>query len=368
MRRLLWIISKLCVVLFCAVLIVYILVQTRTLLYPLVLAILFSYLLYPVGKWLEQKGFHRILANFLVIVGSFALISLVVYILYVQVHMLVDDLPELKEQAQKNITQVTESVSAKIGVSTSKFKEWSNTQLNSLYENSGFFFSTIFPSTASTLVAFGILPVYVFMLLFYRNKFHAFLLMVWPQEKRAKLNDVITKISSVTKKYVGGVFTVVAILCVLNSVGLMIVGVKYAILLGILSAICNFIPYFGTLIGALFPLIMAFFTGESPNETLGVIILFVIIQFTENNILTPNITGGSVQVNPLVTIVSIIAAGMVWGIPGMFVIIPFLGMVKIVLESNESTKPLAFLLGTDGTEKHSITIKKIKTFFTFKKK
>jgi predicted PurR-regulated permease PerM len=108
---------------------------------------------------------------------------------------------------------------------------------------------------------------------------------------------------------------------------------------------------------------MAIFTGDSPQQAIGVLILFIVVDLVENNLLTPNITGGSVQVNPLVTIIGIIAAGMTWGIPGMFVIIPLLGILKIVLDNNETTKPVGFLIGTDGTAKHAITWRNLKGFF-----
>jgi predicted PurR-regulated permease PerM len=211
------------------------------------------------------------------------------------------------------------------------------------------------------------MPVYIFLMLYYRDKIYDFLMMVFPERMHEKAVKVISQISQVTKHYMRGVFFVVLILCVLNSVGLLIVGVRFAILMGILSALCNFIPYFGTLIGALFPLIMAIFTGDSPNQVVGVVILFVIIQFTENNILTPNITGGSVQVNPMVTIIGIIVGGMIWGVPGMFVVVPLIGMLKIVLENYTPTKPFAFLIGTTGTEKHSVTMQKLKRFFILRK-
>jgi predicted PurR-regulated permease PerM len=160
-----------------------------------------------------------------------------------------------------------------------------------------------------------------------------------------------------------GVVIVVAILMILNTLGLYIIGVKFALLLGILWGLCNFIPYFGVLIGATFPLAMAIFTGETAREAASVFIYFLFIQFIENYILTPNITGAGVQVNPLVTIISVIAGGLTWGIPGMFVVIPIVGMAKIVLENNSKTRPLAYLIGTNGTEEHSITLQKVKAFF-----
>ena len=171
--------------------------------------------------------------------------------------------------------------------------------------------------------------------------------MAVPSEKEEDTRNIIRKISHVTPKYVGGVFTVVMILCVLNSFGLWIVGVKYAILFGIISALFNLIPYFGTWFGASIPFMFALLTGDSPNLALGVLLLFVIIQFLENNILTPNITGSYVNLNPFVTILLIIIGGTVWGIIGMFVVVPIVAMIKIIFEHSKSLKPYAYLIGAD---------------------
>jgi predicted PurR-regulated permease PerM len=359
-------IQKGAVILLFFILLIYALVEARTLLYPIALSMLFAFLLLPVANYLESKGFTRILTNFVVIFGSAAIIALVVYIMYSQVGFLLREAPDLKEQALANVESIAENISKRVGVSTDDFKTWIKQHISNLGDNQ-FFITTIFPSTTTTVMAIGLMPVYVFMILYYRDKFYKFLMMIFPDRMHDKAVNVISEVSQITIHYMRGACIVVLILCVLNSVGLMIVGVKFAILMGIISALCNFIPYFGTLIGALFPLAMAIFAGESGNEVVGVIVLFLIIQFLENNILTPNITGGAVQINPFVTIVSIIVGGMIWGIPGMFVVVPLIGMLKIVLANYEPTKPLAFLIGVRGTERHSVTMHKLKQFFAKKR-
>lgn len=366
MTKIYQLIRKAAVILLFGILLVYTLIQAKILLYPLVLAMLFSFLLLPVANYLERKGFTRILTNFVVIFAAAAIISAVMYLMYSRIGILLQELPELKEHAHRNVDAIAEEISEKIGVTTFEFKNWVNNKISLLGDNN-FFVNNIIPSTTSTLMAIGIMPVYIFLMLYYRDKFYNFLMMLFPERMKEKAVRVIGEISQVTKHYMRGVMVVVLILCFLNSAGLMIVGIRFAVLMGILSALCNFIPYFGTLIGAIFPLAMALIGGNSANDVIGVIILFIFIQFTENNILTPNITGGSVQINPMVTILSIIAGGMVWGIPGMFVIVPLMGMLKIVLDNYKATKPLSYLIGVRGTEKHSVTLRKLRTFFTLKK-
>ena len=186
--------------------------------------------------------------------------------------------------------------------------------------------------------------------------------MVLPEKGHQKTEEIIKEVSVVVKKYMGGVFIVVLILCVLNSVGLYIVGVKYALLLGLIAAIFNFIPYFGTIIGFSFPLIMALLTGDGPGTAIGVVILFIIIQFTENNILTPNITGGQVNVNPFFIILSVLIGGIIWGIPGMFIVVPLMATLRIICEKVDALKPWAFLISDTGTEEYALTTKKLRKF------
>ena len=152
------------------------------------------------------------------------------------------------------------------------------------------------------------------------------------------------------------------ILIGLNSLGFYLIGVKYALLLGFVAAFFNLIPYLGTVIG--YGIVFLFVLAtQTPAIALSVVGQFFVVQFIENNILTPNITGSYVEINPLVIIFSLIAGGMIWGLPGMFMVIPYLAMMKIVCENIPSLKPIGFLLGTRGTERYSITIKSVKKRF-----
>jgi predicted PurR-regulated permease PerM len=348
------------------ILLFFILIEARGFLYPLALGIFFAYLLYPIANFLEKKGLHRILANLLTIfLGLTTLAGLLIF-LYSQLRVFIDDFPAMRSQAVSNLIAFENFIESKFGVATTVQHSWIRESVQNMFQAGGDFFNTFFAATTGTLVTFGLLPVYIFFLLFYRNKFKVFLLKLIPDERHDKVEIIITKISYVVNRYMSGIFIVVLILCFLNSIGLIIVGIKYAVLLGVISAIFNLIPYFGTLIGGSIPLLMALLTEDSPKYAVGVIILFIILQFTENNILTPNITGGNVNINPFITILSIIVGGMVWGIPGMFMVVPIIGIIKIICDHIESLEPYAYLLGTQGSEKHAITIKMIKNYFSRK--
>ncbi len=323
----------------------------RNFLYPLLIGVLFSYLLFPISNQLEKKKVPRPLAIIISILFGISVIGGILFFLYNRLSFFLADIQTLKANAMVSLEIIQNNVETIFGVSVGSQKQWMRENINKMLETGAGNIQTALSATTTTIFAFGIMPVYVFFMTLYRNKFRNFVLMVTPPGKHVATKKVMDQISDVTRRYVGGVVAVVMILCVLNSLGLWIVGIKYAIMFGILSALMNLIPYFGTLIGAAIPLTFTLLSG-TPEKAIGVLILFMIIQFTENNILTPNITGGSVQINPFFTIIGIVLGGMLWGIPGMLVAVPLLGTLKIIFENVDALHPYAFLMGVTGPRKY----------------
>jgi len=314
----------------------------------LILGVIFSYLIFPLVVFFEKKAhFPRVLANLLSIILLLGILSLVVFIMYRNFGRITQDMPDLVQQAHRNIDQLGVFIESTFGYTIQSQNLLIHESVNNMFNTSSNFTQSVFKGTTTTLFTLGLMPVFMFYMLYYREKFYKFILMAVPSDREEDATNIIRRITHVTPRYIGGVFTVVIILTVLNSFGLWIVGVKYAILFGIISALFNLIPYFGTWIGASIPFTFALLTGDSPNLALGVIILFVIIQFTENNILTPNITGSYVNLNPFITILLIIIGGTVWGIIGMFVVVPIAAMLKIVFDHSKSMKSVGYLIGAD---------------------
>ncbi|WP_299756962.1 AI-2E family transporter [uncultured Pontibacter sp.] len=350
------------------ILLVYVLVSAREFLYPIFMAILFAYLLYPVEKFLEKKGLPRILANFITVIVAMALFVGAIVLLYKQLTVFLSDFPALQEQAIENLDRLQLAIDKRFGDTNPDNEHWLQMQVSNALELSGNFLSDIVMATTGTLAKIGLMPVYIFLFLYYRNKFEHFIYRQLPTQKLDKVKKIIFEISHVTKHYMAGVVIVILILCVINSTGLLLIGVEYALLLGIISAFINFIPYFGTLIGGAIPLLYTLMVQGDPNKALLVLVFFLLVQFTENNILTPNITGSKVNINPLFTILSIIVGGMIWGLPGMFLAVPYLGMFKIYCDYNDDLSAWSYMLGTEGTEEHALTLEKIKDKLGLEKK
>ncbi|MEA3480295.1 MAG: AI-2E family transporter [Bacteroidota bacterium] len=361
-------IIKLTNILLFAILLFYVLIVARHFLSPIVLAMVFAFMLFPFTRFLERRKIPRVLANLIGILILISILTVIIHLIFRNAQSLLADLPNLKAQAHINIDKMTEYVYEHLGVSIHSQKKFFKDTIGGLFQAGGDFTNSIFSATTGTIFKLGILPVFMFYMLLYRDKLYDFILMSVPEEKIQTTDKIIKEITRITPRYIGGVFTVVLILCVLNSIGLYIIGLKYALLFGILSALFNFIPYFGTWIGASLPFTFALLTGDSPQLALMVLVLFVIIQFTENNVLTPNITGGYVSLNPFFTILIIIIGGMVWSVIGMFVIVPIMAMVKIILDHSKNYKPLAMLIGIERSKVQKAEARKFRRLLTIKKR
>jgi predicted PurR-regulated permease PerM len=355
-----FIIQRMSYSLLAIILFIYGLIAVRNFLWPIAFGFLLSYLFFPVVNWLEKHTIPRILANFIaIIIGLGVLFSLVLYG-YSRITPIAGDLPKLAESGLRNLADSLSGISEYFGFDKDETRTLIKDQAGNLLASGGQYFQGIFNATTSTVVSFGLLPVYIFLFLYYRTKFAYFLMMIFGREHRMEVVKVLREVSSIFGRYMAGVIAVVFILCIINSTGLMIVGIGYPIALGIISALFNFIPYFGTLLGGTIPFLFAVIGENDPKMAFHVVILFIIIQFIENNILTPNIVGGNVRVNPFFIITGLVAASFIWGIPGMLLIVPFLAIARIVFSHIEAMKPYAFLLGDKGTAKHSISIKNIR--------
>ena len=361
-------IVKLTYILIFTVLLFYVLNIAAPILSPLVLAIIFAFMLYPLTRFLEKRKIPRVLATLIGVLILISILSLAVHLIFRNVQSLLADLPALKAQAHLNIDRMAESFYNYFGVSIHEQKKFLKDLTGGLFQAGSKFSGSIFNATANTIFKMGILPVFIVYLLLYRDKVYDFIIVSVPKEKVLVTDKIINEIKRITPRYIGGIFTVVLILCVLNSAGLFIIGVKYALLFGIISALFNFIPYFGTWIGASIPITFALLTGESPHLALMVFLLFIVIQFTENNILTPNITGSYVSLNPFFTILIIIIGGMLWGVIGMFVVVPIMAMLKITLDHSKNYKPLALFIGIERSKAQKAQARKFSRLLNLKKR
>lgn len=344
----------------------FIIIIAKNFLVTLSFGLLIGSLLYPVCGWFCRRGIPKGLSIFITIIIMMAFFTGISIFFAGEISKLAGDFPTLKNKALDNVNQMSVFIEDNFGIETMQQKNWVRDQVSNLFTSGSQMLNNVLNATAGTIFKIFILPVFVFYLLYYRDRFNFFIMRIVPPKEKLRANKILKEVSFVSQRYLGGAFIVVVILSILNSAGLYIIGLEYAILFGVISAFFNFIPYFGTWIGAFFPFMFALLTGDTPNMALWVLAFFAIIQFTENNILTPNITGGYVRLNPFITILGLIAGGMVWGVAGMLLVIPFMASLKIVFENYGSTKAIAFILARPENEPYQRRVEKIKRFLNRK--
>jgi predicted PurR-regulated permease PerM len=317
----------------------------QSILIPLGFAVLLSLLVLPLCNILEKWHFPRGLAVFLCLFIVVVTISGLVFLFSTQVINLAKDFPTYMDQLQIKIDEAQHLIERRFKISPEDQLTYIESRATQLLQNSGQFLTNFFLATTGTLVDFSLVLLYTFLLLYLRDRFKNFIMKVTEEKDQENTKKILGQSGLVTAKYLSGVFTVVAILAVLNSAGLMIIGLPHPIFFGSLAAALNVIPYIGVFAGSAFAVIMAIIAMESIWSAVAVLVLFVAIQSFESNFLTPKIVGGKIQINPLATILALIIGGSLWGIAGMVLFLPFLGVLKIVLDNVKPLQPYGYLIG-----------------------
>lgn len=335
------------------------LVKASGVLGPIVMGGLLAMLVLPIARKMESWGLKRgwgsLLSVLTVILFMVGILSVLAY----QIQSLAEDWPKIKEQLEPKVTQVQEFIEEKFGLSPQEQEEKVKKNIpggsegEKSEESSGnagggitSIISNITGVMGSTLLTF----VYAFFLLLYRNKFKKSILKFFPDQKQGEVSKVISNSSKVAQEYLNGKLILMVLLAALYSIGLSIVGIKHAILVSVLAAVFTLIPYIGNLIGGGLALAMALFTGGNLTDILGVVAVFSIVQFIETYTLEPFVVGHKVNLNPVVTIIVVVVGEAVWGVVGMIIAIPVLGILKIIFDHIPPLQPLGYTLGTEGTD------------------
>ncbi len=215
-------------------------------------------------------------------------------------------------------------------------------------------------TVSGVLAVVLLLPVYMFTILYYKPLLLEFVAEMFAKKKHPLVAEVLTETKALIQSYLVGLLIELLLVAAMNSAGLLIIGVKYAILLGTIGAILNIIPYIGGIIAILLPVLMALATGK-PSQAIWSCALYLFVQFIDNNIIVTKIVASKVKVNALISIVVVLIGGALWGVSGMFLSIPITALVKVVFDRIEPLKPFGFLLGDNQPD---VT----KVIFQFKKR
>jgi len=307
---------------------------------------LLAFLLLPLARKVENTGLPRwagsliaTLVMLIIVLGTFFLAGW-------QLTRFGEDLPTLQNAFAEKGKALQQMIEDQAHISQRDQVKWFNERLGELASSGGNIVMKLFSGTGAVLAAIVPIPIIVFLLLLLKDKFRTFFEQLGKTREGLVL-DIMLNVSKLSRKYMRGVLLVILILGALSSVGFLLLGLKYAILLGFAIGFLNVIPYVGVLIGSLIPIVIALVTKDSVMYAVGALGVCLITQFLENNFITPKIVGSSVSVNPLASIAALIGFGLLWGVVGMVLAIPITGMLKIVCDSIPSLKPYGYILGED---------------------
>lgn len=329
---------------------VYILSKLSDPLLSLLFAALFSILLLPICERLEKWGMHRIVAIVISIILFFAVLAGFIWLIILQVSSFGDAIPPFVSKAETFIESVIAWIESNFDVSRNQQVSEAKKYLLSMLGESRNYMAQVVVSVGGLLGTAFLVPLYVFFFLLYRDFFRNFIYKAFKGVSNTRLDRILARIYEVVQSYMSGLLLVIIIVGILNTIGLWILGVDYAVFFGFLAAILIVIPYIGIFIGSILPAIYSLVTMDSPWISLGVIGVMSLVQFLEGNFITPNVVGSKVSINPLAAIIMLLLGGKLWGLAGLIVALPLTAIIKVILDSSPALEPYGYLLGEPDKE------------------
>ncbi len=316
-----------------------------------------AFLLYPLCKFFEHK-LNRILSIILTYFVVIIIITGIVYFFGTQFYHLINNIKNFGEHLQTSIDKFIKLIDDTILHGRLDLAKIVRSNSYNLLGSGKLIENTI--STSTGIIASIIMTVvFTFLFLLYRSSFKNLILYYFPAEEKENASRIIMTIQKVGQKYFFGLFLVILILGSLNGIGLWIIGLDYAFLFGYFAAFLAIIPYIGTFIGGLLPFLYALLNHTHPWTAIFVLFWYMFVQALEGNIITPNIVGSNVRLNPLFALIAIFTGALIWGIPGMILFIPGMAILKVIFDNVDSLKPFGLLLSSEFGSKKMPWFKKI---------
>jgi predicted PurR-regulated permease PerM len=337
---------------------VYIIVLGKSILAPLVFALMFAVLLLPLANFLERRlRFPRSMASLLAVLLLIIALAALLYVVGSQISSLADDWPQFKQQVMTSIADLQHWISVKFHIRIKQQMNYVDNATSKLLATGGSVLGDAVVSLSSLVLFLVFIMIDTFFLLYYRRLLIRFLVSVFKEENAVTVYDIIAEIQSRIRQYILGLLLEMVIVSAATCLALWILGVKYAILLGLITGLFNLIPYVGIFTALLLSTLVTFATAGATKLLLVIATIFG-IHLIDANILLPVIVGSKVRINALITVLCVIIGENIWGIPGTFLAIPVIAMMKIVFDRIDSLKPWGLLLGDERDEKQPEPLKK----------
>jgi predicted PurR-regulated permease PerM len=331
-------------------LLVFVLNKLDDLLLPLVYAILLSLLLMPLVTKLEKWRWPRMLAIATAILVVILSLVLLFGFFGSQIIGLRGELPLIQSKLVVLFDQTQQQLAHRFHFQPMSHEEVIDSSLTALQKQGSKYLGSTLNTTLGVLSTVTLVPIYIFCFLYYRDHLRQFMFRFVEADKRTVVLHTVDNIQNVVQGYMTGLFTVIVVVSIMNAIGLLALGVKYAIFFAVFASVLAVIPYVGIIVGSITPALITYVETGSLSHGLAVVGVFMFVQLISDNILSPLITASKVSLNPLTAIIALILGAQLWGTPGMILSVPLSAVIKVVLDANKSTEPWGFLLGdvSDG--------------------
>jgi predicted PurR-regulated permease PerM len=344
------------------VLVIAILVVAHNIIMPVLMAFFISIMLLPVFRFLRKYKFPEPAAIIIPILLVAILLGLIIWFFSMQVGSLIQDFPQIKRNVSIHLNALSSWISSISDFSTKEQVKFINDKSNDMLGMAGKAASGAAVTLSSIFVFVGLLPIYIYLMLFYKDILLRFIFMWFKPDHHNKVKDAIYETESIIKNYLVGLLIQVTYMTILLGGILMIVGIKHALLIGVIFAMLNLIPYVGALIGNLIGVLLTLTSSTELWPVITVLLVIAVVQFLDNNILMPRIVGSKVKINALFAILGVIIGGSIAGVSGMFLSMPVIAVLKVIFDRTEAFKQWGVLLGDERPSKSPMT------FASFRKK
>lgn len=314
---------------------------------PIYFSILLSILLLPITNFLEKCYFPSTLANFIAVIFALALIAGIIYFLSSQMAVFLKDVTSIREHLTEHIATLQNWVQQKLHISTAQQKVIFDNASEGVKHSGGQYIGQTFLTVSETVVLVILVAIYSFLILCYRHLIKRFLFAVFSSQHKESIQQVVVESKQIIQKYMTGLLIEMAIVAICNSILLFVIGVKYAIFLGVFAAILNIIPYIGLFTGLIFTILVTLGNSSTMNNIIWIIIGMETIHFLDANFLMTKIVGSKVKINALITIVGVVIGGTLIGLPGVFLALPTIAIINVIFAQIDTLKPWSILLSDD---------------------
>jgi len=323
----------------------YMLYIAQSIIIPLVFAIIIAIVLHPVVNFFTHKKINRLIAIIITLMLALIVIAAFAVLLFSQLSSFSDSWPILVDKCTDLLNKSIRGSASYLDIKPRYIHNWINKTRLELLNNSGAAIEQMLVKLGGLAIIIFLVPVYIFMLLFYQPLILDFIRKLFGTSNKTEVSEVVSQIKIVIQRYLIGLLIEAAIIATLYSVTLFALGIEYAILLGLIGALINVIPFIGGVVSVALPMMVAFATKQNGWYSFYILLIFYFIQIIDNHFIIPTVVASKVKINALFSIIVVIAGNAFWGIPGMFLSIPLLGIVKLIFDHIESLKPWGFLLG-----------------------